>query len=145
MLKERMENEIKDEILTSDSDIEDMLIELCQACITEDIVRDVDAVLQLYIIHGNGEEHPVFINLRQGDGSVEKGEWGKGYIAGVFRVLAQDVPIFLRGDKVGLFRAFSEGRIKAQVNNSTPLLRIDQYLGKISSLYEDRFGGNKHD
>ncbi|KAK7095818.1 hypothetical protein V1264_005183 [Littorina saxatilis] len=137
--------ESRNEIPTSDSDIEDMFIELGQACITEDIVRDVDAVLQLYIIHGNGEEHPVFLNLKKDGGSVGRGEWDQSRIAGIFRVLAQDVPIFFRGDRAELFQAFSDGRIKVQVNNSTPLLRIEQYWKKISALYEERFGGNTHD
>ncbi|XP_070178268.1 uncharacterized protein [Littorina saxatilis] len=140
-----MKMESRNEIPTSDSDIEDMFIELGQACITEDIVRDVDAVLQLYIIHGNGEEHPVFLNLKKDGGSVGRGEWDQSRIAGIFRVLAQDVPIFFRGDRAELFQAFSDGRIKVQVNNSTPLLRIEQYWKKISALYEERFGGNTHD
>ncbi|XP_070188886.1 uncharacterized protein [Littorina saxatilis] len=142
-----MKTASKDEILTSDSDIEDMLIELGQACITEDILRDVNAGFQLYIIHGNGEQHPVFLNLQEDGGSVGRGELARGNvnIAGVFRVLAQDLPILLRGDKAGLFQAFAEGRIKVQVNNSTPLLRTEQYCRKISALYQERFGGNKHD
>ncbi|XP_070188657.1 uncharacterized protein [Littorina saxatilis] len=145
--EECMETESRNEIPTSDSDIEDMLIELGQACITEDIVRDVNAGLQFYIIHGSGDEHPVFVNLQEDGGSVGRGELARGNvnIAGVFRVLAQDVLICLRGDKAGLFKAFSEGRIKVQVNDSAPLLRIDQYWRKISALYKERFRGNKHD
>ncbi|XP_070183416.1 uncharacterized protein [Littorina saxatilis] len=112
-------------------EIEEIFLQLVREHITEDITCEVDSVLQLNILQNIGEEevkHPIFLDFRQGFGTVERVE---GILpqrcAGVFTFHADDLPTLLGTDGMQVMQLFTQGRIKAKVDNSAALLRFHEF------------------
>ncbi|KAK7106045.1 hypothetical protein V1264_017348 [Littorina saxatilis] len=125
---------------TSYEEKEEKILQRAGSHITEEVTRAVDSVLQVYVLQNMGEEeeeirHSIFFDLRQGFGTVERGERiVTARFAGIFTIRADDLPIILSPDVMQVMMLFTQGRIQAEVNNSAALLKFHEFAKKAFGL-----------
>ncbi|KAK7106044.1 hypothetical protein V1264_017347 [Littorina saxatilis] len=117
-------------------EMEEKALQFARDHITEEMTREINSVLQIYVLQNMGGEeveHPIFFDLRQGYGVVERGEWtGTTRCAAVITVHLED---FLSGPDVKkVMELFAQGRIKWAINDSMTMFRFHEFAKKALGL-----------
>ncbi|KAK7093197.1 hydroxysteroid dehydrogenase-like protein 2 [Littorina saxatilis] len=114
--------------------IEQMMV-TARDCITHDVLRSVNAVIQLKVDTGDAGVQNFFINLKNDGGSVERGQWSHGPVALTVDLKAEDIRRLLSDEQYYL-EAFLTGRVRLDVKDGEVMGRLEPFIKEFKGLFQ---------